>query len=87
MLTRTWWECYGLCLRHKSTELAHSFLFYSCVCFYLYSPFNCISFHNVSRQLSAFPLCSSGLISALLVPSTIYLFMTVSLSPDVILCG
>ena len=21
----TWWGCYGLCLRHKPTELAHSF--------------------------------------------------------------
>ena len=27
-LTFTWWECYGLCQRHKPTELAHSF-FYS----------------------------------------------------------
>ena len=24
-LTFTWWGCYGLCLRHKPTELAHSF--------------------------------------------------------------
>ena len=39
-LTFTWWGCYGLCLRHKLTELAHSFL----VCFCLYGPFNCISF-------------------------------------------
>ena len=37
--------------------------------------------------LSAFSLCSSGLTSALLVLSTIYLFMKVSLSPDIILCG
>ena len=37
-----------------------------------------------SRQLSAFSLSSSGLISALLVLSTIYLFMKVSFSPDVI---
>ena len=34
---------------------------------------NCISFHKLSRQLSAFSLCSSGLISALLVLSTTYL--------------
>ena len=24
-LTFSWWECYGLCVRHKPTELAHSF--------------------------------------------------------------
>ena len=56
-------------------------------CFCLYGPFNCISFHKFFRQLSAFSLCSPGLISALLVLSTIYLFMKVSLRPDVILCG
>ena len=31
--------------------------------------------------------CSPGLISAVLVLSTIFLFVKVSLSPDVILCG
>ena len=52
------------------------------------SPFaSCISFHKFSRQLSAFSLCSSGLISVFVVLSTVYLFMTVSLSPDIILCG
>ena len=86
-LTFTWWGCCGLCQRHKPTELAHSFLFCSCVCFCLYGPFNCISFHKFSRQLSDFSLCSSGLDSALLVLSTIYLFIKVSLSPDIILCG
>ena len=70
-----WWGCYGLCLTHKPTELAHSFLFCSCVCFCLYGPFNCISFHKSSRQLSAFSLCSPSLISDLLVLSTIYLFL------------
>ena len=50
-----------------------------CVCFSLYGCFNCISFHKFSRQLSAFSLCSSGLISALLVLSAIYLFMNQSL--------
>ena len=68
-------------------SLPPPFLFCSCVCFCLYSPFNCISFHKFSRQLYAFSLCSSGLISALLVLSTIYLFMKVSISPHVILCG
>ena len=44
-------------------------------------------FHKFSRQLSAFSLCSSNLNSASLVLSTIYRFMKVSLSPDIILCG
>ena len=52
-------------------------LFCSCVYFCSYLPFNCISFHKVSWQLSAFSLWSSGLISALfklLVLSIIYLY-------------
>ena len=49
-LTFSWWESYGLCRRHKPTELAHSFLFCSCVCFCLYGPFRCMSFHKFSRQ-------------------------------------
>ena len=60
------------------------FLFRSHVYFCLYGPFNCISFHKFSWQLSIFSLCSSGLISALLVLSTIFLFMKVSFSPDII---
>ena len=63
------------------------FLFCSCVYFCLYGLFNCISFHKFSRQLSAFSLCSSCLICTLLVLSTTYLFMKVSFSPDVSLCG
>ena len=72
---------------HKLTELAHSFLSCSCVGFRLYGPFYCISFHKFSIHLSAFSLCSSCLISALLVLSTIYLFMKVFFSPDVIPSG
>ena len=116
-LTFTWWGCYGLCLRHKPTELAHSFysvrvsvsdfmtfqlyfilctlpttlrfltLFFWPVSFCLYGPFSCISFHEFSRQLSTFSHCSSGLISALLVLSAIYLLIKVSFIPDKILCG
>ena len=70
------------CFSHKPTELTHSFLFCFCVCFCLYGPFNCISFYKFPRQLSAFSLYSSGLISALLVFSTIYLFMEISFSPS-----
>ena len=81
----SWWGCYDLCHRHKPAKLAHSFLFCSCICFCLYGPFNSISFHKVSRQLFAFSLRSSGLISALLILSTIDFCMKVSLSPDIIL--
>ena len=62
-------------------------LFCSCVHFCLYGPFNCISFHKFSWQLSAFSLCSSGLISAVLVLSTLYLVVEVFLGPDIILCS
>ena len=45
-------------------------------------------FHSInSPDNSAFSLCSSSLISALLILSVTYIFMKVSLSPNVILCG
>ena len=74
-------------VRHKLTELAHSFFlkFYSCVHFCFYGSFNCISLHKFSRQLSVFWLRSSSFISALLVLSTTYLFLKVSFSPDIFL--
>ena len=74
-------------LGYKATEVAHSFYPLPVVCVCLYGPFNYISFHKLSQQLPVFSLCSSGLISVLLVLSTIYLLMRVSLSPDIILCG
>ena len=86
-LTFTWWGCCGLYFLHKPTELAHSFLFCSCVYFCLYGPFNGISFHKFSRQLSTFFLHSSTLISSSLVLWTMCLFMKVSFGPDIILCG
>ena len=86
-LTFTWWWFYGLFLWHKPTQLAHSFSLCSCASFCLYGLFNCISIHKFSRQLSAFSLCSSSLISALLVLSTIYVFMKAPFSPDIILCS
>ena len=73
-LTFKWWGCCGLCLWHKPTELAHSFLFCSCVCFCLYGPFNCISFHKFSWQFSPFSLFSSSLISAFGPFNYIYLY-------------
>ena len=86
-LTFTWWGCFRWHFWYKWTELAHFFVFCSCVCFCLYGRFNCISFHKFFRQLSAFSPCSSSLHSALLVLSTIYLFMKVFFIPDVIFCG
>ena len=51
------------------------------LCLFLsHGPFTCISFNRLSRQLSVFSFCSPGLISALLVLSTIYLFLKVSLN-------
>ena len=45
-------------------------------------------FHSInSPDKSAFSLCSFGLLSALLALSTIYLFMKVSFSPDIIPSG
>ena len=43
-------------------------------------PFTCISFHKFFRKLSVFSLYSPSLISALLVLSTIYLCIKVSLN-------
>ena len=86
-LTFTWWGCYGLCQRHKPSELAHFFLFCACVYFCLYGRFNCISFYKSSRQFFVVTLCSSGYISALLVLWSICLFMKVSFSPDIIPSG
>ena len=68
--------CCGLCFWHKPAKLAHSFLFSSCVSFCYNGPVDCISFYKFSRQLSTFSLCSSGFISALLVLSTIGLFVS-----------
>ena len=85
-LTFSWWECYGFCLRQKPVELAHSFysVLVSISVFMALSPV----FHSItSPENSPLPHCSSGLISALLVLSTIYIFMKVSLSPNIIFCG
>ena len=88
MLTFSWWECGGSCLRHKPTELAHSFdavLVSVSVFVALSTVFHSI---NSADNFLAFPLCSSGLFAALLVLSTTYLFMTVSPSAlIIILCG
>ena len=83
-----WWRCSCLCLWHKNQPSLPT-PFYSVLV--SVSDFMALStvFHSTSspQQLSAFSLCSSDVFSALIVLSTIYLFMKVSLSPDIILCG
>ena len=59
------------------------FLFCSCIYFCLNGPFSCKFFW----QLSVFCLCSSGLISVLLVLPATYLFMKVSFGPYIIPSG
>ena len=61
--------------------------FCSCVCFCLYGPFNCISFEKIIPTTLLFFSLFFWSFSAFLVVSTIYLFVKVSLSPDIILCG
>ena len=73
-------------LRHTPTEHTHSF--YSVLV--SVSVFMALStvFHSInSPDNSPLSHYSSGLVSALLVLSTIHLFMKVSLSPDIILSG
>ena len=88
-----WWvpagsPSHGEDVAVKPTELAHHSFFILFLCLFLsLCSFNCVSFYKFSRQLSNFSFCSSGLISAFLVLSTIYLCMNVSFSPDIILCG
>ena len=84
----TWWRCCGLCLSHKPTELAHSFFIVFLCLFKSLWPFQLyFYFINSPDNTRAFSLCSSGLISALVVLSAIYLCMKAFLSPDKILCG
>ena len=73
-----------LCLRHKPTKLVHSFLFCSRVYFFLRALSTV--FHSINCPYNS-PYSDSGLISALLVLSTICLFRKVSFSPDIIPSG
>ena len=56
-------------------SLPTPFILFLCL-FLSYGPLTCISFHKLSRQLYVFALCSPSLISASLVLSTIYLFLS-----------
>ena len=80
-----WWGCYVLCLWHKLTALAHFFkknyvLVYASILMALATVFHSIN------SLSVFSLCSSDLISVLLVLSSISLYESL-LSPDKIPSG
>ena len=76
-----------LCFWHKPTELAHSFIFCSCVYFCLYDPFSCILFINSHNK----SLLSHSVLPMLFLPYwsfQLYIFfMKVSFSPDIMLCG
>ena len=63
------------------------FVLFLCLCLSLWTFQLYFYSTKVTRQLYVFSPCSSSLVSALLVLSTVRLFMKVSLSPDVILCG
>ena len=72
---------------HKPTKLAHSFLFCSWFCFRLSGSFNCIWFHKFSQQLCFLTLFFRSYFCLIGPFNYISLFMKVSLSPDIILCG
>ena len=84
--TFTWWGCYGSCPRHKPTKLALSF-YYVLVYDSLFMALSTVFHSTNSPDNSPLSHCVILVYSALLVLSTIYLFMKVSLSSDIILCG
>ena len=74
--------------RHKPTELAHSFFYSILVSISVLMALSTV-FHSINSPDNSpfFSLRYSGLISALLVLSTLCLFIKVSFSPDIIPCG
>ena len=80
MLTFTWWEWCGLCLCLKPAELAHSVLFCSWRLSLSSRSYQLYLILKILPIIPAFSLCSSGLISVLLVFSTIYIFLKTFLS-------
>ena len=87
-LTFLWWGCYGFCLRHKLSKLAHFFKKSVLVSVFVSMALSTV-FHSInSPDISSLShCCSSGLISALLVLSTKYSFMKVSFNSGIILCS
>ena len=81
-LTFTWWGCYGLCRRQKSTKLAHSLLFCSCVCFCLYGPSTV--FHSIN-SLDNSPLSYSVLLVLFLPYWSFQLYISLSKSPSALI--
>ena len=81
----SWWICYSLCLRHKPTELTHSFhsvLVSVSVIMALSTVFHSVNSPNNSPLLTV--------LLFLFLPYwsfQLYLFMKVSFSLDIILCG
>ena len=81
------WGCCSLCFRHKPTKFAYCFLFIflSVLVFvFIYMALSTV-FHSINSPDNS--LLSHSVLPALLVLSTIHLFMKVPFSPDIILCG
>ena len=80
-LTFLRWGCYGLSLTKTNQACLLVFIKQNSVLVSIsvFMAFNCILFHKFSRQLCVFSLCSSGLISAFLVLSTIIISLYESL--------
>ena len=82
-LTLTWWGRCALCCLRSLPTLCYSVL----VSGYAFLAFSTVFHSRNFPDNSPFSHCSSGLISVLLVLSTIYLSMKVFFSPDIIHCG
>ena len=85
-LTFTWWGCCGLCFLHKPSELAH-FVYFVLMSVSVFMALSTVLYSINSPDNSQFSYSVLPILfltfSAL---SAIYLFMKVSLSPDVIPC-
>ena len=84
-LTFTWWGCYGLCQRHKPTEVTHSFLFCSCVCCCLYGPFNCIKVRKYIHSPDNSPFLHSVLPVLSLSCWSFQLYISLGKSPSALI--
>ena len=85
-LTFMWLGCYGLCLRHKPTKLAHS-LYSVLVAVSVFMALSTV-FHSINSPNNS--LLSHSVPLVLFLPYRsfqLYLFMEVSLSCDKVLCG
>ena len=76
-----------LSLWHDPTELAHSFLFCSCVYFCLYGPFHLYFIPSILPTTLRFLALLFQWYFCLIGPFSCISLMKLSFSPDLILCG